>query len=315
MIASGGSYYKVMNGNVGSVIKEYDRPYISGHVTDGSSTFTFKINNSTDITVPVNSDGNFKWYVNTSITSLQNAFNEKHNISVIELYGLKDVTSLYNMFRGATSVDYNLEKVIFKNFDFSKITTEYNVFVRRRGLKSLIGFDSMKHSSNINLNSTFQQCYSLEFGNDFKWENVVHENITDLTNCFYDVRSLNNKKIDCSKASTAKLQGTFFNCYVEDVYLPITNVDTNITSIFEGAQNLRNIYAQTIFKDINIRWSQRLTKQSILNIINAAAANVTYTLHSTVYNKCASGGEWYTDVQAAIDAKALEGYTVTLISA
>ena len=58
-----------------------------------------------------------------------------------------------------------------------------------------------------------------------------------------------------------------------------------------------------------------LLKYNVISIINAAAANVTYTLHSTVYAKCASGGEWHTDIQAAIDAKAAQGYTVTLISA
>ena len=58
-----------------------------------------------------------------------------------------------------------------------------------------------------------------------------------------------------------------------------------------------------------------LKKQSIINIINAAAANVTYTLHATIYAKCASGGDWHTDIQAAINAKAAQGFTVTLISA
>ena len=82
--------------------------------------------------------------------------------------------------------------------------------------------------------------------------------------------------------------------------------------------NLKNLSfaeGKTVKGDVIISSTNKLTKQSVLNLINAAAANVTYTLHSTVYNKCASGGEWYSDVQAAIDAKALQGYTVTLISA
>ena len=45
------------------------KPYIKGHVTDGSSTFKFKINGN-DITVPVDSNGNWKWVQDRDITSL-----------------------------------------------------------------------------------------------------------------------------------------------------------------------------------------------------------------------------------------------------
>lgn len=67
--------------------------------------------------------------------------------------------------------------------------------------------------------------------------------------------------------------------------------------------------------NIGIGNLNNLLKNNVLSIIQAAQANVTYTLHSTIYAKCASGGEWHTDIQAAIDAKAAQGYIVTLISA
>lgn len=78
---------------------------------------------------------------------------------------------------------------------------------------------------------------------------------------------------------------------------------------------LVNIDADIIRINLNLSSTGVLTKQSIINIINASQANLTHTLQASVYAKCASGGVWHTDIQAAIDAKAAQGYVVTLISA
>lgn len=48
------------------------KEYIKGHVTDGSSTFTFKIGTTT-ISVPVKDDGWFEWNDFDTYSSLRNS--------------------------------------------------------------------------------------------------------------------------------------------------------------------------------------------------------------------------------------------------
>lgn len=47
------------------------KPYIAGHVTDGSSTFTFTVNGNESVTVPVDASGGWKWVVDRTVTSLE----------------------------------------------------------------------------------------------------------------------------------------------------------------------------------------------------------------------------------------------------
>ena len=210
------------------------KPYISGHVTDGSSTFTFTVNTNQSVTVPVDSNGKWKWVVDRTITSFQDSLKQKNNIEKLFIYDkLNDCTNLYGMFTDASA----LQEVEFRNAIFNKVTTTAYMLNR---------------------------AYALT-------------------------------KLKLPKAQFDSL--------------------TTVSNMFIGATNLETIEIKSLKISLNLRWQSKLTKQSVLNIINAAEANVTYTLHSTVYNKCKSGGEWYTDIQAAIDAKSQQGYTVTLIPA
>ena len=120
-----------------------------------------------------------------------------------------------------------------------------------------------------------------------------------------------------SPASVALGRSSFNACNFNtfNVSNILLDSSTLIANSFKSATNLVNINIKKNNASFLFDYSSNLSKQSIINLINAAVANISYTLHSTIYNKCKSGGEWYTDVQAAIDAKALEGYTVTLISA
>ena len=72
---------------VGEPSVRKQKPYIAGHVTDGSSSFTFKVNN-TDVTVPVDANGNWKWVVDRTITSLESAFQDKTNIDILTIEGI-----------------------------------------------------------------------------------------------------------------------------------------------------------------------------------------------------------------------------------
>ena len=225
------------NSGTGNFILGPDKeetPYISGHVTDGSSTFTFKVTGSEIVSTNIDSNGNWKWYVVTNVTNLSDSFKLKSALTKIySNYNFKNCTTLYGAFTDAQT----LQEIIFPKATFENVTSFAYMLNRAYALKRLI------------------------------MPNATFINITQSSNMFIN------------------------------------------------ASNLEDIEIKSFINSINFSWQSKLTKQSVLNIINAAAANVTYTLHSTVYNKCASGGEWYSDIQAAIDAKAQQGYTVTLISA
>ena len=225
------------NSGTGNFILGPDKeetPYISGHVTDGSSTFTFKITNSKIVSTNIDSNGNWKWYVDTDVTNLSDSFKLKSALTKIySNYNFKNCITLYGAFTDAQT----LQEIIFPKATFENVTSFAYMLNRAYALKRLI------------------------------MPNATFINITQSSNMFIN------------------------------------------------ASNLEDVEIKSFINSINFSWQSKLTKQSVLNIINAAAANVTYTLHSTVYNKCASGGEWYSDIQAAIDAKAQQGYTVTLISA
>jgi len=295
--------------------KQAVAPYIMGHVTDGSSTFTFNVNESTPVTVSVGADGWWKWYADRTVTSFKSAFYFKKNISYVEICGFKDFTDCYFMFNAdQNATESNLETVRFINCDFSKVTDEHRMFRGRAGLKEIIGLDKTKHSLNTTLNTTFQSCELLKLSEDFRWENLICSNVTNFTGTFMNCYNID--KVDISNSGIPNT--IYYICSgakkIKTLYLPNIPSDCNVTGFMGGAP-VQNFEINDVKIGLNLAGSAVLTKQSILNLINATTASVTHTLYSAVYNKCASGGEWNTDVQAAIDAKALEGYTVTLISA
>ena len=154
---------------------------------------------------------------------------------------------------------------------------------------------------------TFSQCKITTINNHFTRK---AERLNDI---YYNTLLL---EYDLSNSININyLRNTFNGSQLYKLILP--TIGSNFT--FSGSpfgNKLEFVEApHPIMANIPINSTSVLREQSILNLIAAAAANVTYTLHATVYAKCATGGEWHADVQAALDAKAAEGYTVTLISA
>ena len=285
-------------------------PYIKGHVTDGSSSFTFKINGNTDITVPVDSNGNWKWYVDRTVTSLADAFNENLVLDYIELYGLNDIKTGQQTFNKCQ----NIKKCIFKNCDASLLTNGQLMFQN-------IG---VNYNSEVVLvlpkNFAPTNCERLFAGykplNRTPIPKEVFKNAKNLDICFGSAKV---DVVDYSLFSNAyywyRAGFYFYKTEIPTVILPKIYSTCRFDADFFGITNINIIFTDTVEHDIPFTNCISMSKDSVIGAINAAAANVTYTLYSAVYNKCALGGEWNTDVQAAIDAKALEGYTVTLISA
>lgn len=259
------------------------KPYISGHITDGSSTFTFTVNSNESVTVPVDANGSWKWVADRKVTNLGNAFKNIGNISRVELVGFKDVTSLSSTFGYTSSNDYNLKTVVFENFNFENVTSEYYLFGGRLGLESVVGIDSTPHTNNESLNTAFQYCFALTFPDDFNWLNFVGSKVTSLLGTFYGCKVMT--KADLRNATPTSIYYMFNTANkLTDLYLPrITTSLTNSTNWDLGASQLKNVNVDIIEVSLTFK-SSKLTEQSVVNLFNAVAADgITLTFHATVF--------------------------------
>lgn len=153
------------------------------------------------------------------------------------------------------------------------------------------------------------------FANNTLWKQII---IKDLNlnysisffaaNCGASYRHY----IDISECELNTTDYSYFMANtLTKVYAP--KIKSNLSGFMSGVSDL--IATDDVLSNLSIGNCSGMSKDGVLSLINFAARNNTYTLHSSVYGKCASGGEWHTEIQSAIDAKAAQGFTVTLISA
>lgn len=275
--------------------------YIKGHIVDGSSTYSFKVNGNETINVNVNANGDWIWEVDRTITSLKEAFKAKTaNLTYLELY-LPNSHSLTDMsyFLYATNANNNQQyaylQLVIKDIDTSNVVNLERAF-RNSALKDVAFLNNLNTKNCKNFFNMLQCQY-----------------VTEM-----DLRGLD---VTSSEGNTENdgisTQAEYMFC-LRDIHFGnfLSNPNNNgCRPIKSSVSMLVNIDADVIRINLNISSTSALTKQSIINIINASQANLTHTLQASVYAKCASGGVWHTDIQAAIDAKAAQGYTITLISA
>ena len=203
--------------------------------------------------------------------------------------------------------------MVFEKCDFSTCTNERAIFARRSGLVSIIGLDDSKHDNNTSVQEMFLgvPCTFEKFN----WQNVFCSQSINISSAFYG--AIRVYQVDFRKCKPILMNYTFAEINsIKKIGFPFVKNSTIIKNVsLNAAINEIECEPMSIYGNIVVSQCNALFESAILNLINAAAANVTYTLHPTVYAKCASGGEWHTDIQAAIDAKAAQGFTVTLISA
>lgn len=182
-------------------------------------------------------------------------------------------------------------------------------------------------------------------GADGWWKWDVEEEITSFANAFYDYNtevldfveivgvdlstitalsyafgqggSVANKYriLDMSKCKGSIQATPNYFLYRNRTIWYMPNIDKWATSaiVLQGA--CRIIAKGYIKTNLYIQNTNALTEGDVLSLIEAAAADVTYFLQTATYNNCSESGAWYYSVKAAIDAKAAQGFTVTLISA
>ena len=255
-------------GNVG-VMGAYDdtevKPYIKGHVTDGSSTFTFTVNGNQSVTVPVDTNGNWKWVVDRTITKLEKAFQNITNIdSLTIVYKENTITSLYMAFQGC-SVEY---------LDISKLNT-----------------------SNVR---TWGQAFNNMPNCDYSF--VPHlntESAIDLYQSFLCMGTNKQKTLDLRNIETKNVTGNgtyvgisrqvWSNNYLETLHLgrfAAYSKHSACTVLVSqaGYPNLANVTAKVIAIDMDFKATAKLTEQSVVNLFNAVAADIVLTFHQNVWN-------------------------------
>lgn len=83
----------------------------------------------------------------------------------------------------------------------------------------------------------------------------------------------------------------------------VTNANSAVTP-FTNCYSLEDISLKGIKVSVAFSNSPNLSKASLLYMINneASTSAITITLHASVYAKCQSGGEWYSDISTALAA-------------
>ena len=228
------------------------KPYISGHITDASSTFTFKVNNA-DVTVPVDANGNWKWVVDRTITSLVEAFKDKSTLDKCYLYKVKTSGSCQNMFQNCTAlVELTLDNSL------SDTSTLYGFFNGASAQKTVV----CKGVTFKNVASCWRalmRCDSI-----VGLEQATFENSTTCYQMFYNYKGTTLDLRSADFSNSTSMAGMF--------------------TIASGSAPLENLNIKKLGLSTTVGAFSNLTEQSVINIFNAVAADgITLTFHPTVY--------------------------------
>lgn len=242
---------------VGEPSVRKQKPYIAGHVTDGSSTFTFTVNGNESVTVPVDANGNWKWVVDRTVTSLYEAFRGKTNIDKVELAcKFDDLENLYYTFANCSY----LQEVKFKEgIKLSNVTNADHTFSNCSRLTA-VNLQSATLEKVTTVNRFFNNCIALtviDLGNA-----IFNDNARFPAFCY-----------GCKNATTINLNKALF-----------VKGGSDDTIAFSACDALAELTLGTLKFSLTFANSNLLTEQSVVNLFNAVAADgITLTFHATVY--------------------------------
>lgn len=247
----------------GELVYENDYPYIAGHVTDGSSTFTFRVNNA-DVTVNVGANGWWKWKQNVVLTTLSRMI-----ISNV--------------------VDEVIFSVVTDNY-----VTANEMFFGYYGLNSLKKITILKPIKvQGNISYMISCCPSLE--EVVGTENILGKDITSYRELFsqnpllrspldfHNIKpSVTADSVVCNSYSPYCTNVT--SMYLYDITRNMVNIPTHIIP------NVVDFNIDLIEQSVSFSNNSLLTYQSMLNIANALCDNnntdeqLTITFNSTAWN-------------------------------
>lgn len=141
--------------------------------------------------------------------------------------------------------------------------------------------------------------------------------VYNITNAFYrsgknntgvEVIGMNVRSDTTDKTFYIANQGltnVFYECYLLrkiDGIINLYSVTTAPTTPFKNCYSLEDVNLYKLKTSISFAESPNLSKASLLYMINneATTGAITITLHASVYAKCQTGGEWYSDISTAL---------------
>ena len=252
-----------------------------------------------------------KWKLTDKITALGGIFRHCYNLRGISKeignWDTSNVTTLSGAFQNAMFMgDETLS--LLGNWDTGNVTQMVITFgygeipdqsdftyVYINNIGPLPGIQEKRTDLSFIENWDVHSCTTFQA---FAQNNPYLVNIGDLRN--WDTTALTD--IDCF----------LLNCTALETFkMPNIPNGANVTDMVKGCTSLANIELNALnvaaisFEDCP------LTKQSVLNLINAATADTSITLKQSVYDAYASDS----DVMAAIASKASSSITVSLVRA
>ena len=191
-----------------------------------------------------------EWADFSNVTDMSNMFYECDNITTIPLIDTSNAITMLSMFAYCDNI------TTIPLIDTSNVTEMRNMFYDCRKLTSIPQLDTSK--------------------------------VTDMRNMFYDCLSLTSiPQLDTSKVTD--MWWMFNNCsnLTTIPQLDFSNVN-NASGMFIYCTNLTNLGGFiNLHDDLDISYSNKITRESILNIFNdmAVVTNRSIKLHEVVYSQ------------------------------
>lgn len=203
------------------------------------------------------------------------------NIDLFESAGATfNATSGYFELNGLTDISYEeMQKIYNKSIDNLSIRSDRQYqYYAVKDLRTLLPF-----------------YFNTYIGIQANWNNILG-GITkvEVISSIDAVRFTNTSCTmfrDCSYLKSILFILNFVNKTSADLLL------------FRSCLSLEKVLIQNLKISIDLKESKLLSKESILYMINnvdTSATGIVVTLHSTVYSKCTTGGDWYNDVNSAL---------------
>ena len=289
-----------------------------------------------------------KWKIghndSTSATAIKNMFRIccklKGISSALSDWNTSKCTAMNGIFQGALCIGDNTLASLWK-WDVSNVTNFGEMFayltpVLTNGwVAERYAPDNIKHWGT--LCNEYQDANTTEARKEeIEWElaefhkSIIVEKRTDLSFVekwdmskatqtrdmfaynpyLVNVGDLRNWQLNPSNTWTELgASGMFAYCTsLETLKLPSFPNGVNVDKIVKGCTSLANVELNALNVDAISFIDCPLTKQSVLNLINAATTDVTITLKSDIYSNMIADS----DVQSAIAAKGGDNITVTL---
>ena len=221
----------------------------------------------------------------SNVISMNNKFQNCYSLVAIPHLDTSNVTSMNNMFQGCYSL------VSIPHLDTSDVISMNNMF---QSCYSLVAIPHLDTSKVTSMRQMFQGCFSL-----VSIPHLDTSNVTDTYSMFYNCDSLVSiSHLDTHNATNMSYM--FGLCY-SLVAIPQldTSKVTNVDYIFQNCYSLATIGLDNTKMAYDLSAAAKLSKESLLYIINneAATSAITIKLASYAYSRWSADA----DVVAALN--------------